>query len=249
MGAADYRGSARRRRSGDDVLDFRVPGGAFSVRQIALLLLSALAAAVPAAAGTVRGQIQLFDKGGRPAADITDVVVFVDGARARSAPAKATMAMKGKSFIPHVIVVPVGGTVEFPNEDPIFHNVFSVSGENRFDLELYKRPKSGAWTFQHAGVARVYCNIHPQMNAIVIVRDNPYFTKTAQDGSFAIPDVPAGKYVVRAWHERGGEAAEDVTVAARGDTDVRLTLDASGFKRTPHKNKYGKDYSNKDEKY
>jgi len=248
MGAADYRGSARRGRSDDAVLDFGDLGGGSSVRMIALLLLPALVGASPAGAGTVKGQVQLLDKGGRPATDVTDVVVYVDGAKARTAPAKATMTMKGKSFIPHVIVVPVGGTVEFPNEDPIFHNVFSVSGDNRFDLDLYKRPKSGAWTFQHAGVARVYCNIHPQMNAIVIVRDNPYFTKTAQDGSFSIPDVPAGKYVLRAWHERGGEAAEDVAVAARGDTDVKLTLDASGFKRTPHKNKFGKDYST-DEKY
>jgi hypothetical protein len=138
--------------------------------------------------------------------------------------------------------------VVFPNEDPIFHNVFSVSGENRFDLELYKRPKSGSWTFQHPGVARVYCNIHPQMSAVVLVRDNPYFAKTAPDGSFSIPDVPAGKYVLRAWHERGGEGAQDVTITARGETEVQITLDASGWKRLPHKNKFGKDYST-DEKY
>jgi plastocyanin len=221
----------------------------FSVRQFAVVLLPALAFAAPVAAGTVKGQVQLLDKGGRPATDVTDVVVYVDGAKAKTAPAKATMTMKGKNFIPRVIVVPVGATVEFPNEDPIFHNVFSVSGENRFDLDLYKRPKSGTWTFQHPGVARVYCNIHPQMSAVVIVRDNPYFTKTAQDGSFSIPDVPAGKYVVHAWHERGGDAGENVTVAARGETDVKITLDASGFKRTPHKNKFGKAYSTTDEKY
>ncbi len=220
------------------------------MRQVAVSLVSALVFAATAAAGTVRGRIEFLDKGGRPATDITDVVVYVDGAKAKTAPpAKATMTMKGKNFIPRVLVVPVGGTVEFPNEDPIFHNVFSVSGENRFDLDLYKRPKSGAWTFQHPGVARVYCNIHPQMSAVVIVRDNPFFTKTAQDGTFSIPDVPAGKYVVHAWHERGGDVTEDVTVTARGDTDVKLTLDASGFKRAPHKNKYGKDYSNTDEKY
>ena len=158
------------------------------------------------------------------------------------------MTMKGKNFIPRVVVVPVGGTVEFPNEDPIFHNVFSVSGENRFDLSLYKRPKSGSWTFQSPGLARVYCNIHPQMSAVVLVRDNPYFSKTAQDGAFAIADVPAGKYVLRAWHERGGEAARNITVTADGETQVQLTLDASGYKRLPHKNKFGKDYAT-DEKY
>jgi plastocyanin len=218
------------------------------LRSAALVLLPTLVAAVPAAAGTVRGQVQLLEKGGRRAADVTDVVVYVDGAKTKPSPTRSTMTMKGKNFLPRLVVVSVGGTVEFPNEDPIFHNVFSVSGDNRFDLELYKRPKSGSWTFQHPGVARIYCNIHPQMSAVVMVRDNPYYTKTAQDGSFAIADVPAGKYVLRAWHERGGEAAQDVTVAARGETDVKLTLDASGFKRLPHKNKFGKDYST-DEKY
>jgi plastocyanin len=218
------------------------------LRLAALVLLSTLVAARSAAAGTVRGQVQLLDKGGRRAADITDVVVYVDGVKTRPAPGKGTMTMKGKNFIPRLVVVPVGGRVDFPNEDPIYHNVFSVSGENRFDLDLYKRPKSGSWTFQHPGVARIYCNIHPQMNAVVMVLDNPYYTKTAQDGTFAIADVPAGKYVLRAWHERGGETAQEVTVTAGGNTDVKVTLDASGFKRLPHKNKFGKDYST-DEKY
>jgi plastocyanin len=218
------------------------------LRPAALVLLPTLVAALPAAAGTVRGRVELIEKGGRPASDITDVVVYVDGVKAKPTPGKSTMAMKGKSFTPRLVVVPVGGTVEFPNEDPIFHNVFSVSGENRFDLELYKRPKSGSWTFQHPGVARIYCNIHPQMSAVVLVRDNPYYTKTAQDGTFEIPDVPSGKYVLRAWHERGGEAAQDVTVTARADSAVQITLDASSFKRLPHKNKFGKDYST-DEKY
>ncbi len=94
------------------------------------------------------------------------------------------MTMRGKAFTPHVLAVPVGSTVDFPNDDPILHNVFSVSGENRFDLQLYKRPKSGSWTFQKPGVVRVYCNIHPQMSAIVLVTDSPHVAKTAADGSF-----------------------------------------------------------------
>jgi hypothetical protein len=140
-------------------------------------------------------------------------------------------------------VVGVGTTVEFPNEDPIFHNVFSVSGDNRFDLDLYKRPKTGAFTFQKPGVVRVYCNIHPQMSAVVLVRDNPFFTRAAADGSFAIEGVPAGPQVLHAWHERGGEATAPVTVTAEGTVKLPLTLDASTFKRVAHKNKLGKDYS------
>jgi plastocyanin len=172
----------------------------------------ALSLAPPARAGTVRGKVELLEKGGRKASDLSEIVVYVDGVRAPPRSAHATMVMKGKSFTPRVIVVSVGATVEFPNQDSIFHNVFSLSGENRFDLDLYKRPKSGSWTFQHPGLVRVYCNIHPQMSAVVLVRDNPYFTKAAQDGSFVIEEVPAGQYTLRAWHERAGEVALELAV-------------------------------------
>ena len=208
-----------------------------------VLLLAALSVAVPAVAGTVKGRIELIEKGGRKATDLSDAVVYIDGAKTKPKPIKTTVVMKGKAFTPHVVVVPVGGTVDFPNEDPIFHNAFSVSGENRFDLDLYKRPKSGSWTFQHPGVARVYCNIHPQMSAIVVVRDNPYYTKANLDGSFLIEGVPAGKYTLTAWHERGNESSVEVNVPAEGEVGAQLVLDASQFKKTAHKNKLGKDYS------
>ena len=210
--------------------------------------LASLAFASAAWAGTVTGNVTLLDKGGRPASDMSDTVVYIEGVASDMKPTRATITMKGKSFTPHVVVIGVGGTVEFPNEDPIFHNVFSVSGDNRFDLALYKRPKTGSWTFQHPGVARVYCNIHPQMSAVVLVRDNPLFTKASADGSFTIENVPAGKYVVKAWHERGGEAGSEVTVTETGTTQTRFTLDGSTYKSVPHKNKFGKDYST-DEKY
>ena len=214
----------------------------------AALILPILALPARLQAGTVTGKVELVDKGGRKATDLSDVVVYVDGARVKPRPATATMIMKGKSFNPHVVVVPVGGTVQFPNEDPIFHNAFSVSGDNRFDMELYKRPKVGSFTFQHPGVVKVYCNIHPQMSAVVLVRDNPLFTKAAVDGTFTIENVPAGKYVVKAWHERGGEAGSEVAVTDTGTAQARFTLDGSTYKSVPHKNKFGKDYST-DEKY
>jgi plastocyanin len=212
------------------------------------VLLAALCVAVPASAGTVVGHIQVVDKGGQIAADASDAVVSVDGVKVKPKPARATVTMRGKAFYPRIVVIGVGSTVDFPNTDPIFHNVFSVSGENRFDLDLYKRPKSGSWTFQNPGLVRVYCNIHPQMSAVIVVKDNPFFAKASADGSFAIEDVPAGKYVLRAWHERGGEGTAEVTVPAQGQVSADLTLDASSFKRAPHKNKFGKDYSG-DEKY
>ena len=211
--------------------------------------LTALALGSPTLAGTVKGQVELVEKSGKKTADLTDVVVYVDGIKAKPRPSHATMTMKGKAFTPRVVVVGVGGTVDFPNEDPIFHNVFSVSGDNRFDLDFYKRPKSGQWIFQNPGIVRVYCNIHPQMSAVVVVRDSPYFAKAEADGSFVIPDVPAGRYTLKAWHERAGqEASVSVTVPATAEVGAKLVLDASSYRRVPHKKKDGKDYGG-DEKY
>jgi plastocyanin len=204
--------------------------------------------ALPLAAGTITGTVEMIDKGGRRATDLSDVIVYVDGPKAKGRAERVTMAMKNKEFRPRVIAVPVGGVVEFPNEDPIFHNVFSVSGANRFDLDLYKRPKSGSWTFTAPGVARVYCNIHPQMSAVVLVRDNPYFTTVAADGSFTIDHVPAGRWQLKAWQERAPEVAQEVVVGADNKVTARLTLDASRFRRAQHKNKFGKDYKT-DERY
>jgi len=212
------------------------------------LLVPALTLAVPGFAGTVHGRVELIEKGGRRASDVSDVVVWVEGPKDRPHPSGATIVMRGKAFAPHMVVVPVGGTVDFPNEDGIFHNAFSVSGENRFDLDLYKKPNRRGWTFKAPGLVRVYCNIHPQMSAIVLVRDNPFWARATADGVFAIPDVPAGTWVVKAWHERSGEASQTATVGAENATALTLTLDASRYKRLPHKNKYGKDYKS-GEKY
>jgi plastocyanin len=201
-----------------------------------------LALAAPAPAGTVQGRVEVVEKGGKKAADVADAVVWVEGPKVKPRPSSATVTMRGKAFEPRVAVVPVGGTVEFPNQDPIFHNVFSVSGENRFDLDLYKKPKSGAWTFRFPGLVRVYCNIHPQMSAYVLVRDNPFWARPAADGNFEIADVPPGSWVLKAWHERTGETSQAVTVSETGAAPVALTLDASKWKHAPHKNKFGKDY-------
>lgn len=218
-----------------------------------VVTLAVLSLAVPVAAGTVTGKVSLVEKGGRPASDLSEVVVYVDGVKARgrasTRPNTATMTMRGKAFTPRVVAVPVGGTVEFPNDDPLFHNVFSVSGDNRFDLSLYKRPRKGLQTFEHPGVVKVYCNIHPQMAGVVMVADSPYFAKAEPDGSFRIEDVPAGKYTVKAFQEKAPLVAVEVTVPAQGEVKVAgLDLDASNYKRVQHKNKFGKDYSS-EEKY
>jgi plastocyanin len=198
--------------------------------------------AAPALAGNLGGRVELVQKGGRRATDVSDVVVYLEGVKARPRAIRATMAMKGKAFLPRVAVVSVGSTIDFPNQDPIFHNVFSVSGENRFDLDLYKRPKSASWTFPAPGLVRVYCNIHPQMSAVVLVRDNAYFTRAAADGAFTLEGVPPGRYTLKAWHERAGEVSQGVAIPAEGDVRADLLLDASRYKRVGHKRKDGSDY-------
>ena len=207
----------------------------------------ALVLAVPAGAlgaSTLRGKVEVLEKDGQRAQDTADAVVWVEGPPpARTRPPAVTVTMKSKAFLPRVTVVGVGASVEFPNQDAIFHNVFSVSGENRFDLQLYKKPKTASKVFDHPGVVRIYCNIHPQMSGFVVVRDNPFWAKVAADGSYTIPDVPAGSWVLKAWHERAGESAPQTVQVKDADTlETSFTLDASKYKRAPHKNKFGKDY-------
>jgi plastocyanin len=215
------------------------------VRLAAALVLAALG--TPALGASVTGSVEIVGKKGKRLADASDAVVWIDGIALRPTPVRATVRMKDKSFVPHLLVIPTGSTVDFPNDDVILHNVFSVSADNRFDLDLYKRPKSAARTFERPGIVRVYCNIHPQMSAIVVVRDNPFFARTRPDGSFVIEGVPAGRHTVRAWHERGGsEARAEIVVPETGSVRVGLTIDASRYREAPHKNKHGEDYSSDD---
>ena len=207
----------------------------------AVFLSLAATVAVPAAAGTLQGRVELFEKKGK-ARDVSDVVVWVEGPAVRPEPATVTVTMEKKQFAPRVVVVPVGGAVAFPNRDGILHNAFSLSGENRFDLDLYRKPESRSATFTQPGVVRVYCNIHPQMSAFVVVRDNPFWARVSADGRYSIEGVPPGTWVVKAWHERAGEVERKVAVPETGETLVDLALDASSYKRARHKNKFGKDY-------
>ena len=159
-----------------------------------------------------------------------------------AAPAPPRIASKNKRFDPRITAVPAGTTVEFPNLDRIFHNVFSLSPGATFDLGLYRNGASRAMTFDTAGLVRVYCNIHPQMAAYLLVIDGTIWAQTGTDGSAVLARVPAGRVAVRAWDEKGGDYQGTVDVAAGKATTLAIALDGSSFRDVPHTNKYGKKY-------
>jgi plastocyanin len=221
-------------------------------------VLVAFLVTASAAAGTVTGKVTLV-KDGKELPDASNVVVWVEGTRKPGtppAPAKSgEMKQASKRFQPRVVAVPKNSTVEFPNLDPIYHNVFSVSGANRFDLGLYRSGASKPRTFEEAGLVRVYCNIHPQMVGFVMVVDSDYVTVTPASGEFELENVPAGARVLKVWHEAAAaELSIPITVKASGaETAAPIRIDVSAYKPESHKNKYGKDYkpppSDEDERY
>ncbi|HEU5040039.1 MAG TPA: plastocyanin/azurin family copper-binding protein [Gemmatimonadales bacterium] len=208
-----------------------------------------LTAAAPLGS-VVAGRVTMLDKGDRPAEDIGQAVVWLEsGAPAAPAPVTAEIGTSDKAFSPHVLVVPAGSTVGFPNHDPFNHNVFSLSEENPFDLGLYSRGETRSVRFARPGIVRVYCNVHAQMSAIVVVRDNPWFVQPASDGSFSLPGVPAGDYTLHLWHERAEEVSREITVPAAGLGYLALELDARGYQFKPHLNKHGQPYPQQGRRY
>jgi plastocyanin len=218
------------------------------------VLLAATAAALPLTAaapraGEVRGRLTVLDQHSAEAEDVAQAVVWLDGTGAQQ-PLTAEITTSKKAFSPHVLVVPVGSTISFPNHDPFNHNVFSLSEEQPFDLGLYGRGETRSVRFARAGIIRVYCNVHAQMSALIVVRDNPRFTQPASDGSFVLPQVPPGHYQLHAWHERAdAETAQPLDVPAGGLDGVALQLDARGYRFKPHLNKYGQPYPQEGRRY
>jgi plastocyanin len=168
-----------------------------------------------------------------------DFVVSIEGAFGTNvAPstnvtsvATRRIAQHGAMFTPHVLPVMVGTTVEWPNDDAIFHNVFSVSDAKNFDLGLYKgNPPNKRITFDKPGRVDVFCSIHSEMHCIVLVLENPYFAATDADGNYKISNVPPGKYKLKAWHERLPADEKEITVPETGEVRVDFTL---GIKNLP----------------
>lgn len=151
-----------------------------------------------------------------------------------------------KSFEPHLLVVPVGAVVEFPNRDPFFHNVFSLFEGKRFDLGLYEAGSSRYVSFDRPGVSYIFCNIHAEMSAVVIALDTPYYSISSSKGEVVLPDVPLGKYSLHLWYETAlpetlKTLTREITVTEASSTLGVLELPAERL-ASAHKNKYGMDY-------
>lgn len=154
-----------------------------------------------------------------------DVVVYLEGTGARSAsaaPRTPQLKQINQSFEPHVLGVPVGTTVDFPNGDLVYHNVFSYSKAKKFDLGYYGKGKSKTVKFDRPGVVQVFCDIHSNMSAYVLVVDSPFVTQPDDAGAYAFPELPNGTYTLRVWHPDLGDRSTTVTV-----TDGVTTFDVS----------------------
>jgi hypothetical protein len=157
------------------------------------------------------------------------------------------LLQRNKVFDPHVLAVQVGSEVDFPNRDPFFHNVFSLFNGKRFDLGLYEAGSSRGVHFDRAGICYIFCNIHPQMSAVVVVVDTPYFALSDATGQFAIGDVPPGRYQLDLWEEHSSPQtltalSRQVTVEEAVTSLTSIHIQESDEPVTAHLNKYGRQY-------
>ena len=218
----------------------------FSARNSVLLAVAVLGVAVmldtaPAAQepGSVRGRVSIgipvTAKRGTstysrsvptvalaPESELRHVVVYVKDAPKTSAPPmRAEIRQRNENFVPRVVAVTVGSTVEFPNDDPIYHNVFSLSRTKTFDLGRFPKGKSRGERFDKPGVVKVFCQIHSHMSATVMVFDHPWFAVPDEQGNFDLTGVPPGMHQITAWHERLG----DTTLPLRVEPGRPATID------------------------
>ena len=159
---------------------------------------------------------------------------------------RVRLAQHNKSFEPHLLVVPVGSVVEFPNRDPFFHNVFSLFEGKRFDLGLYEAGTTRDVVFDRPGISYIFCNIHSEMSAVVIALETPYYGVSNARGEILIGSVPSGRYLMHVWHasllpEALNALTREVTVSPSAPSLGVIRLTETTLAET-HKNKYGRDY-------
>jgi len=198
----------------------------------------------------LRAHVELLQNGHK-VKDASNVVVWLTplGGTPVEAPHQTTipqLEQRDKSFHPSLVVVPVGGKVEFPNHDPFFHNVFSLFEGKRFDLGLYESGTSRFVQFDRPGISYIFCNIHAEMSAVVVALGTPYYAVSDTKGEIALPGVPAGRYRMQVFH--ASAQPEDLETYNREVTVTESTLSLGGLrlretdKMASHKNKYGRDY-------
>ena len=159
----------------------------------------------------------------------------------------ARLVQKNKSFEPHILVVPSGSMVEFPNHDPFFHNVFSLFEGKRFDLGLYEAGTSRMVRFDRPGISYIFCNIHPEMSAVVITLSTSLYAISNADGQLSLTGVPYGRYKLHVWSEGMGPesappVAREITVTENASSLGVIRVPAANGQRIAHKNKYGREY-------
>jgi plastocyanin len=161
----------------------------------------------------------------KPQPESRNVIIFIDGlAGGAERKVQSSIEQKNEQFIPHVVAITTGSSVDFPNADPFFHNVFSLSRGATFDLGRYAPGTSRSHVFRRPGIVKVFCQIHSHMSAVVRVFDHGWFTIPNDGGSFVIEGVPAGERTVVAWHERIGESRDSVTIRPGQTTQIEFTL-------------------------
>jgi plastocyanin len=223
-------------------------------RRAASTFVSTFLLALPLLASSVTGKVELRDSreaSVRKRLDYSGVVVSL--APITKVPnhltdAHATMRQKDKTFLPHILAIAAGTYVDFPNDDPIFHNAFSSYNGQLFDLSLYPPGSSKSVRFSREGIVRVFCNIHAAMSAVIVVLPTPYFSTTGRDGAYQIPNVPPGEYQMTVFHERATEAtlsalARRITVEQTPLALPMIVISEAGFLQMPHNNKYGRGYA------
>jgi plastocyanin len=235
---------------------FKVPFRGLSAYLIIGSVTFALHSTCKAAEVTAQAKVTIAGSAGNRAHSSNGGVVLwltpVDAApalqRQDAARSRVQLAQKNKEFVPHLLVVQIGSVVDFPNLDPFFHNVFSLFNGKRFDLGLYESGSSRSVHFDRAGVSYIFCNIHPEMSAVVVSVPTPYFAVSSPSGSLVIHNVAPGDYIMHVW-TMGSSDANLATVGRRvaisvGDSDLG-TIAVQESQSSAHKNKFGEDYEEK----
>ena len=203
---------------------------------------------VASSGNSISGNVNVVTMSGEHKQDRSNIVVFVEGVsvpdQVRQPQDIPQIGHKGKRFSPEIVPIVRGNSVDFFNDDNIFHNVFSLSKTKPFDLGIYPQGSSKLVSFDRTGLVKIYCNLHPNMVGNILILNNPYYALTDANGDYSISGVPDGQYRLRAWYEFSGEIEKTIDLTKGSAHSHSFTITETK-KRVKHKNKYGKPYTGK----